>query len=567
MDNKLPPKSSERRKFVIPNSNSENDIDFNGSKMKSSNNRKHALPHRIRQVIDKFTSDNSAFDALTHFLRRANSASNVDLRSPFFDKDLPRPKIVEKFDAIFNLKMKDLAPELVSLELAERKKISPFSIRLSWADRKSTVLPYFAKKSWNPDPDCFRKAVETTKKLLPLHRIRPISLDRAYQMSPKSTNWGLPFFKRGKEFGHLYVQEAQDFLNNRKIIKYPCVLGWRGQPSGTDIPKQRVVWMYPHSIVLLELMFLRPLLEELRMTPEFAAWNQLHIVDSVVSRIIRFGVELNQPIIGIDFSAYDASLHPELVKASYDCLRAWVQSDYHWLLDILQDYLITSDLLTPDTLFTHRNGGMPSGSGFTNLTDSMCQIIAFHYTAERLNVPEHLRMFTVCGDDGVWLLPGLTPRISNELSAELGLTSHPDKQSFGNYAMFCQRIFLPEYSSSGVYPGIRSLYRTLNGMLSYETRPGGGIWIDKMDTCRWISQIENSANHPLFEDFVEFAIQGDSKYHLGRGYPGGIKGLFRDTGGVKKLLDVTGSSSFIYSQAIRSDDDLSKLKIAKYINR
>ncbi len=72
--------------------------------------------------------------------------------------------------------------------------------------------------------------------------------------------------------------------------------------------------------------------------------------------------------------------------------------------------------------------------------------------------------------------------------------------------------------------GVYSTARALGRLLGQERYHDPEKWSPEMVTLRAWSIIENTSNHPLFEDFVDFVLKGD-KLELGLNIPGFFENL------------------------------------------
>lgn len=482
---------------------------------------------------------------LSHYLDNVAKGRKVDLRSPLYDKDLSRESITRKWDGIFNTF--SLPSELEEIENKERDKIGPFSIQLSWEEREKDLEPYFRPPIMRVDAKKLDLATARLENLLPKDRLRPTSLETSYRKAAKSTNWGLPFFEKGKTKGEEYLALARKDWSSGKLSRFPAVVGWRGQPNGTDTPKQRIVWMFPHNITLIESCFLEPLLSALKVLDEFAAWNDLDVVDNVVTQILRTADASKLPVLGYDASSFDASVNRELTKRVFGAIKLWFQPEFSSILDDIEDNFSTSGIVTPSGLHLGRDGAVPSGSGLTNMVDSLVHLLQFFYMEESLGALNK-GSCTCLGDDGVWVCPDLDVDNLKEIVAELGFTANPLKQ----YVSFKSTTYLQRYhslymvNSEGLSPGVRSTYRCLNGMLSYERIVKG--WSGQMDSVRWIMQLENCKHHPAHAKLVHFAKAGDEKFGLGANLAGGVRELTRSVGGPSNIAKTLRIASFPYTE-------------------
>jgi len=224
--------------------------------------------------------------------------------------------------------------------------------------------------------------------------------------------------------------------------------------------------------------------------------------------------------------------------------------------------------MTPEGVYTGRDGGIPSGTGFTSLIGTLVHAWLFFYTEEYLRLyhngskqdVSHLGSFH--GDDGVWVLPGLNPVKVSDILAPLNIKINPDKSLFNaRNIQFLQRLHSLDYLVGGNAVGVRSIVRTFSGMVFPERF---NDWPSEMHSVRWIAQLENCKYHPHFKNFVRF-ISVHDKLGLGLNYPGGIEGLFKSCGGTKSVVDRLELISYLPTQFYRGQS-LSSLATVRLLN-
>uniref|UniRef100_A0A2V0RA06 RdRp n=1 Tax=viral metagenome TaxID=1070528 RepID=A0A2V0RA06_9ZZZZ len=147
------------------------------------------------------------------------------------------------------------------------------------------------------------------------------------------------------------------------------------------------------------------------------------------------------------------------------------------------------------------------------------------------------------GDDSVFLyVDELDSSSISDAVSELGLESNPSKQHISTTSVhYLQRLHSINFEEDGLYKGMRSVYRTLSGMLSYERFRNN--WSKWMDSCRWIMQLENAKNNPNFSNLVTFTKEGDDV--LNSGIP--VKEIFSRAGGSMAIKSTLGISSYPFN--------------------
>jgi hypothetical protein len=467
-------------------------------------------------------------ERISRFLSNQDSGSYKDLTTPILDDYEDRADLIDDWLAISSILERNLVADCIKkLERQEANKLGPSSIRLPFELREADLLNYFYHIDITPNEAALDYASLILMRLLPLFNLRPISLSRAAEKSDKTTQWGLPWWMKGSEIQEETIALAAEILEKEEC-SIPCVLGWRGQFSGFWISKQRILWLFPHCISLIEKTFFDVLLPLFQSKSEFCMLLSHEAATVVITRLLILADKNGTRCIGIDFKGFDASIQRLLINIVFQAIANWFQKNQYTKVMFLCDYFATCSILTPRGIYTGRNGSVPSGSGLTNLVDSLVQYLLFHYVTYGLD-PDPDAGCTLMGDDGVWYHRELTlDRVVRKVK-ELGIICNPDKV-YHEYrsVSFCQNIYSLEHMSSGLANGIRSTVRCLNGMSSYEY-PVRTVTLEEYNSynaIRWIMQLENCKHHPHFEELVIFAMER-CPIGLGTKLPYGLFSLFK----------------------------------------
>lgn len=186
--------------------------------------------------------------------------------------------------------------------------------------------------------------------------------------------------------------------NGRKQMP-PCIAYHRVQHGETG-PKTRLVWGYPLSVTLLESVFARPLIDKFLVMRTPMAFGLRR--SDLMAR--TQGIENSNIRIGMDVSGFDASVKPYLIGVAFSILRTWFPEDEmidkQWSL--VQDYFIHTPILMPDGWVYRKHQGVPSGSYFTQLVDSIVNYILVQYSVIRARGESvNDRLILVLGDDSL----------------------------------------------------------------------------------------------------------------------------------------------------------------------
>ncbi len=444
---------------------------------------------------------------VTRSLERAQLGFAKDLVTPLVaDRDYPvrgRLHVIQEWEEFVYTKY----DWLNDLEDDRKESIGPYSIMLPYEKRKDEVLKYFTQADIRIGTDEYRYAMEEVGKLVP-RLLNAVNLETAFWDMPRGTNLGYPFFSSDfLEYGKTSLELARDWEREGfKVKTPPCSLYWRGQPRGLEEdPKQRTVWGYSHSVIAHELRLQIPMLHALRRRLEFSAWVGTDAVDNAASIIID---EADGDILSSDIHAFDASAAGDLVRMAFNVIRSWFSNSYSDLIDFVERVFLETELITPDGLLGGRQGGVPSGSGLTNLIDSLIQLLVYHICAYRMG--NALAFTLVQGDDGVftfskpWVLSDV-----REIMQSLGFEMSSDKGGVSRDRLFfLQNVHSRDYRQEGLTVGVRPLMKVLNGALSYERFREE--WVNYDDTFRWRQQFTAALRHPAFFNAVSWLKDNDT---------------------------------------------------------
>ena len=487
--------------------------------------------------------------------RRVTLAGNLtDLRSQlFFSTD--RTKVME--DMWRETDLSDVNPTLLDFERSEREKLGPWSYMRPWDERRDDVLAFDSRKGMSGvDERAYNEALEYVRRLIPQSSIKPLSLESAWDALPHTTSKGLPYLTRDNSVIDTYLERARQGITDDKPVIYPFFLGWRGQAHGIRLEdvSQRLIWEADKTEALISARWLYPILGQLRKRKEFAAWNDLDVVNSTMQEC--FKVASGQTIYSTDFSGFDASLAERLLNDLFDVIIHWANvGDNSQGLNGVRENIISGSILSPDGILGRKPGGLPSGVEFTSLLGTLANLFSALYVGRALKVAH--RFGTYLGDDAVNVYhPDPGAGELGDAAGSLGLDQNAEKQFVSKEAIhYLQNLYLPDGSG-----GMRPLSRAINGMLSYERRRNPKTWNHALASIRTIEQAENCKFHPKFEQFVKFIAKGDG--WLTR-YPTRV--LMKMAGGVKLVEETLGRAQFRYTSW--SLEDVQTFETSKVLER
>jgi len=195
--------------------------------------------------------------------------------------------------------------------------------------------------------------------------------------------------------------------------------------------KVRVMYPFPGAITLIEAMFGAPFITHFINTDTFYTIGKTggQLAQSMKKRF-KFA---HKKGFGTDVKSFDQSVQPELILMAFAILKfsLTLTPRESQLFDKMVLYFICAPMVSPDmngkmTSFI-KIFGIPSGSFFTNILDTLSQGIAIEFAH-----PGILDNALLCGDDNLFF-PGDGFHFSefvSILSNEFGLVVSSEKSKF-----------------------------------------------------------------------------------------------------------------------------------------
>jgi hypothetical protein len=219
-------------------------------------------------------------------------------------------------------------------------------------------------------------------------------------------------YTEARWLGHRMKQGGKMKFDPTKVRFPPCLAGQRGHMSPIEEAKTRLVWIYPAEMLVVEGLYAPVIYEKLASLPDGPL-----LLGSASHRLymrwlgrFRDGESLH----GLDFSSFDTGVPPWLIRVAFDIIRQnvdWLnwrgkpttkRTRQKWrnVWDGMIWYFINTPILMPDGRMFRKHHGVPSGSYWTQLVDSVVCYILNNYLAECQGVePQGLK---VLGDDSVF---------------------------------------------------------------------------------------------------------------------------------------------------------------------
>jgi len=168
------------------------------------------------------------------------------------------------------------------------------------------------------------------------------------------------------------------------------------QASKSGKYKPRLVYCPPFAITVLENVFGIPVLDHFvgnTNTSIIIGHSQMHLYNMNISEKDYFKASG-------DFSSYDQSIPSIIIKLSFEIIKSLYvfKNGYEeQLYDKMVNYVIAGHIFHPSIGTVLRKRGIASGSVFTNLIDSISNLLIINYVTTIIGFDYHKLL--VCGDD------------------------------------------------------------------------------------------------------------------------------------------------------------------------
>jgi hypothetical protein len=198
-------------------------------------------------------------------------------------------------------------------------------------------------------------------------------------------------------------------VNAERRKPEPCLALTRPGKNG----KSRLIWGYPMSMTLIEGTVAKPLLKQLKggTTPmAFAMTNK------TLGMKILSASQSKKYYYSLDASQFDSSIQAAMIRVAFSIIRTWYDCKSQFdenntigeVFDIIEDYFIYTPIVMPTgdkdvkgegILHFGKKHGVPSGSYFTQLVDSIVNVIVLGALASKFGFFVNREEVFVLGDD------------------------------------------------------------------------------------------------------------------------------------------------------------------------
>lgn len=269
------------------------------------------------------------------------------------------------------------------------------------------------------------KAISKAKKAFKLPwKQEPLDWHEIGQHLRRDTSAGVTFmgsrkgdvmeeiYHEARWLGHRMKQDGNQRFDPSQMRFPPCLAGQRGGMSDASDPKTRLVWVYPAEMLVIEGQYAP------RMYHAYMADPHSPMLNGKSSQRLytewTCGLREGEKLYGLDFSSFDTKVPSWLIRVAFDILRQNIdfsvwngkgvskKDAQKWrnVWDGMVWYFINTPILMPDGRMFRKHRGVPSGSWFTQMIDSVVNYILICYLTDCQNC--EIRNLRVLGDDSAF---------------------------------------------------------------------------------------------------------------------------------------------------------------------
>lgn len=250
-----------------------------------------------------------------------------------------------------------------------------------------------------------------------------VELVKALKLSKSS---GLPLMT-SKAKSLVYSLDREEQIRSGIKAPNPCVAYKRTQKNN----KTRLVWGYPLEMTIMEARFARSLIDHFKKHTSPMAFGLTKV--ALGARIHRNFEDQPGTTVCLDFSKFDSTISQTMIRQAFRILGTWFTEEdktkYGWKTVI--EYFIHTPIVMPDGhLYTGKNHGVPSGSYFTQIIDSIVNVAMMYALQYSCGMQFRSESLLVLGDDVIVQLKGQVElkRYSDYL-ASAGLNLHGEEKT------------------------------------------------------------------------------------------------------------------------------------------
>lgn len=219
-----------------------------------------------------------------------------------------------------------------------------------------------------------------------------------------------PLYTEGRWLAHRMKQGGKKW-DPRSVQMPPCMMARRGSLAPVEQPKDRLVWVYPAEMLMVEGLYAPKLIEAYKALGENNPMVQGRHTDR---RIVGWLQRAKRWKVGMDVSAFDQSVQPWFIDRAFEILHDNIIWE-HWkgqpvseaqrrrwanLWQTMVWYFKNTPIVSPDGRVFRKALGVPSGSWFTQLVDSIVNYLYIQFLG--LYLGTSIEDARVLGDDSAF---------------------------------------------------------------------------------------------------------------------------------------------------------------------
>lgn len=255
---------------------------------------------------------------------------------------------------------------------------------------------------------------------------------------PYPTHKGVPHgpnHKRAKRIASSIVRKCKSehdagnfphFLSTLAQDSTPDVAFTRTQLSELPSTKVRNVFGECFHYVILEGLIAQPLISAFMQLDSFYYIGDDPLL-GVPQLINHLSDDEKCSYVTLDWSGFDSSVQPYEIELAFNLIRSLIifpDQETRLVFEYVKTLFLTRKILAPDGQLFLRYGGIPSGSYFTHLVDSIINWIRIKYLFKRVQI--HPSFIKTHGDDSLIVIDTMFESLE-PLVAEANLNHWPLK--------------------------------------------------------------------------------------------------------------------------------------------
>lgn len=266
---------------------------------------------------------------------------------------------------------------------------------------------YETKSSFSFNPHKLFSCVSDTLNCM-FHSSLPIFgptllFDDVWSNIVKSSGSGAPFYtKKGnlKEEARKIVETINNNNFDESVFNLPFTIYQVVQPGKSGKYKRRIVYCPPFAVTVLETVFgISPTSYFVgNRDTSIVTGHRLTYLDEIVKKSQYYHKQSG------DYSSYDQTIPDQIIKLSFEIIKQFYVFDSSYqekLFDKMVNYNLYGHIYHPLCGTIIKQRGICSGSVFTNLIDSIANLLIINYSKTILNFDYN--SIYVCGDDNLIL--------------------------------------------------------------------------------------------------------------------------------------------------------------------